>query len=126
MKNLLLKICGVLFCLSLVSCGVNADDVSKQSLKMMQEKFDTDADLKPYGLKARSAQFVKEDGTNKFKGVVKVESKDGMHDVSDTATTDGKNIILDIDPQGFSFLMMGKLNQSIKQLQDLFKGLGTN
>ena len=114
----------LLFSLSFLisACGPSSDDVSKQVLASMQEKFDTDANLKQFHLVAKSAQFVKQEG-NQFKGIVKVQSKDGVHDISVTATTDGKNVIWEAPSDAFSFLAMEQLNQSLQQLQNLFQGM---
>jgi hypothetical protein len=106
----------------LMACGPSSDDVSKQVLASMQEKFDTDANLKQFHLTAKSAQFVKQEG-NQFKGIVKVQSKDGIHDISVTATADGKNVVWEAPSDAFSFLAIEQLNQSLQQLQNLFQGM---
>lgn len=108
---------------SLSACGPNADKVSQTVQKSMQEKFDTDAEFKKFKLKVKSAQFVQE-SDRKFKGIVKVEAEDGMHDVPVQATADGSNVIWEADPNAFSFLAAFKLNESFRQIQELMKGLG--
>jgi len=107
----------------LTACGPTAEGVSQSVQESMQEKFDTDAEYKAFKLKIKSAQFVKE-SDKKFKGLVKVEAEDGMHDVAVQATADGRHVIWEADPNAFSFLAAFKLNESLKQIQQLIKGLG--
>jgi predicted small secreted protein len=123
MKKLLLMSWIFLFSFLLTACGPTADGVSQNVQKSMQEKFDTDAEYKAFKLKVKSAQFVKE-SDKKFKGVVKVEAEDGTHDIPVQAIADGSNVIWEADPNAFTFLAAFKLNESLKQIQQLLKGLG--
>jgi hypothetical protein len=124
MKKILFIFINICLALSLTACGPNADGVSKSVQASMQEKFNTDADLKEFNLKVKSAQFVKE-SDKKFKGIVTVEAADGTHDVIVTAIADGDNVVWEAEQSSFGFLAALKLNESLKQLQNLLKGFGT-
>jgi len=122
MKKMIQHLLLLSLCFLITACGPSSDDVAKKVLVSMQEKFDTDANLKQFHLVAKSAQFVKQQG-NQFKGIVKVESKNGIHDISVTATADGNNVIWEAPADAFSFLTIEQLNQSLQQLQNLFQGM---
>ena len=124
MRKILFIFLSIFWALSLTACGPNADGVSKSVQASMQEKFNTDADLKEFNLKVKSAQFVKE-SDKKFKGIVTVEAADGTHDVIVTAIADGDNVVWEAEQSSFGFLAALKLNESLKQLQNLLKGFGT-
>ncbi|WP_339428073.1 MULTISPECIES: SPOR domain-containing protein [unclassified Pseudomonas] len=91
----------------LSGCGPSVDAVSQQAKLSVQEKLDTDENLKKYELKVRSVTAIHESG-NKYKGMAEVEIDGESHQVTIDIIADGKNIFWEAKPMAFAFVLQQK------------------
>ncbi|WP_282410945.1 SPOR domain-containing protein [Pseudomonas sp. PS02303] len=85
-------------------CGPSIEEVSEQTKLSMQEKLNSDENLKKYDLKVRSVTAIHESG-NKYKGMADVEGEGENHQVTIDIIADGKSIFWEAKPMAFAFVL---------------------
>ncbi|WP_348750296.1 SPOR domain-containing protein [Pseudomonas rhodesiae] len=93
------------FLVMLISgCGPSIEEVSEQTKLSMQEKLNSDENLKKYDLKVRGVTAIHESG-NKYKGLADVEGEGESHKVTVDIIADGKSIFWEAKPMAFAFVL---------------------
>ena len=85
-------------------CGPSIEEVSERTKLSMQEKLNSDENLKKYDLKVRGVTAIHESG-NKYKGMADVEGDGESHQVMIDIIADGKNIFWEAKPMAFAFVL---------------------
>ena len=85
-------------------CGPSIEEVSEQTKLSMQEKLNSDENLKKYDLKVRGVTAIHESG-NKYKGMAEVEGEGESHKVTVDIIADGKSIFWEAKPMAFAFVL---------------------
>jgi len=103
-RNLFILILGIIFLLTLISCGISKNQMEQGIKKSFQEKIDTDLQYKDYGMKVQKVTLIKT-SLNNFEGFVTVSIGNNSHDVSIIVKTDGTSYLWETKPMAFIFLM---------------------
>ncbi|BCS44874.1 MULTISPECIES: SPOR domain-containing protein [Pseudomonas syringae group genomosp. 2] len=85
-------------------CGPSIEEVGEQTKLSMQEKLNSDENLKKYDLKVRGVTAIHESG-NKYKGMADVEAEGESHQVTIDIIADSKNIYWEAKPMAFAFVL---------------------
>lgn len=85
--------------------AVSASEIAAANVRVsMQQKLDSDPDLKDQGLKVVDVVLVNKTG-NEFKGIATIRTRDGeKHEVPVEVTADGDNTLWETPPGAFSFV----------------------
>jgi len=84
----------------LLGCGPSTDDVGRTVSLSMQEKFNSDAQLRDLHLTVQSVTVVHSSG-NAYQGIAEVSSHGVTHEVMVKITADGENTMWETDPGAF-------------------------
>lgn len=94
----------------LVACGLSTEQIGANVKVSMQEKFDSDAQFKEWGLSVTNVTAVKQ-GENRYQGLATVIHKGETHEIPVEITADGTNVIWQVQPGAFMFVAQKELKQ---------------
>ena len=105
----------ILLALIAVGCGLSKEQIGETVKSSMQEKFDSDHQFKEWHLTVTSVQVLSKGG-NQYEGIAKITHEGTSHDVPVQITADGNNVMWQVAPGGFAFI----LQKEMEKLQNVF------
>ena len=93
-----------LFAVMVVGCGPSREGIGETVKTSMQEKFDTDPQLKDWHMKVAGVQVFSKGG-NEYNGIATITHEGTPHDLPVEITVDGYNVMWQVAPGAFTFLL---------------------
>lgn len=87
-----------------VGCGMSKDQISQTVKTSMQEKFDSDSQFKDLHLTVTEVRVLSKGG-NLYGGIARIAYKGSSHDVAVDITVDGNNVMWQVAPGAFAFVI---------------------
>jgi hypothetical protein len=103
----------------MAGCQPSTDSVAQETKVLLQSKFDSDPDLKPFHLKVSNLDVIHEDGT-RYRGIANVAMDGTNHSIVLRILDDGHKLMYETDPGAFAFTAqhaLSALNAEWSQVQ---------
>ena len=90
------------------SCTMSNAEIARTVQTSMQEKFNTDPNVRQLGLLVNDVQVVRIEG-NSFRGLATIAYKGQTYSIDVDVTADGQNVLWTVDPSEFLFVAQEEL-----------------
>lgn len=98
----------LLLMVAITSCSMSNAEIARTVQTSMQEKFNTDPNVRQLGLLVNDVQVVRIEG-NSFRGLATIAYKGQAYSVDVEVTADGQNVLWSVDPSEFLFVAQEEL-----------------
>ncbi len=110
MNNALRMVIMVMLTVMVAGCGLSKSQIGEIVKTSMQEKLDYDPGFKNWHLSVTDVQVLAKGG-NQYQGIAKIMYEGISHDVSVEITVDGDDVMWQIPPGSFMFVLQGEMEK---------------
>ena len=101
--------------IGLTGCQPSADDVARDTQRLMQAKLDSDPELQAYHLRVSKVIVVHEEST-RYRGIATLVMDGEDHEVGLRILADGNKVVYESDPGALLFVTQRAVNDAMKEV----------